>query len=157
MALDAALNGRNVGAVILISILYSNPGLFGSVEYSYQVSSDVGAQFSTSTTLQTTDATRRRLDLNGVRVVISQAGTIGAFDVFSLLVNLAVGELALCDAFLFGGQLHVFCGAGVGLFRASQYVTDLLAMYVLALRHIYRQYIEATSVDCESVFVCKLP
>lgn len=49
--------------------------------------------------------------------------------------------------------MRVFHGAGVGLFRASQYVTDLLAMYALSLRHIYKQYIEATSVDCESVYV----
>lgn len=126
---DSSLNGRSAGAAILVSILYSNPGLFGDVEYSYHVSSDASATFSTSTTQLTTDAARRRrLDVAGVRVVISQAGTIGAFDVFSLLVNLAVG---------------------VGLFRASQYVTDLLAKYLLALRHVYAQYIEATSVDCE--------
>ena len=106
MSNNASINSRLTGADLRVSITYSNPSLFGDIKYFYQIHGDAGASFSLSTSQSTGAGSRRRLDLTGIRVVVSQAGTIGAFDLFALLINLAVG---------------------VGLFRASQWVTDMLA------------------------------
>lgn len=106
MSINASINSRLSGADLRVSITYSNPSLFGDIKYSYQILGDPGKSFSMSRTESTGAGNRRRLDLTGIRLVVSQAGTIGAFDVFALLINLAVG---------------------VGLFRASQWVTDMLA------------------------------
>jgi len=86
-SLTSATRRREAGAAIKVSIVYSNPSLFGSVEYSYHVSedsdSDVGSVYSTISSFSSDS--RQRFDLSGIRVTLSQAGTIGAFSLFSLL------------------------------------------------------------------------
>ena len=83
---------RTVGAVIYIAIVYSNLKLFGDIEYTYQVSSEPDSTFRASTTMNYVAGDgRRRMDLVGTRVVISHTGTVSVFNLFALLINLAVG------------------------------------------------------------------
>ena len=88
------LNDRRItGAILYVSIVYSNPSLFGDIEYSIKVSQDQDDSFLTSSATSSSVTERSRLDTVGIRVYVSQTGTIGSFNIFALLVNLAVGML----------------------------------------------------------------
>ena len=141
---------RFSGIILLVQIEYTNfflsdsswpgdaPGTssfdMDTVNYNYRVSMVANANFNSASYLvnSTTIPTSNRVTytMAGIRVAVTQAGRIGSFDVFSLLVNVIVG---------------------MGLLAIAETIVNFIALNVLPLRFLYRRLITKNTVDMTSV------
>lgn len=126
---------RNAGFTILVTVLYSNyyeqTHRFDqdTIVYRYKVSLVRNEAFSGTETLPGPGSgapNRTLLERHGVRIVVKQAGTIGAFNVAVMLVSLTTS---------------------LSLIAIAKVVVDFMALYCLPLRHVYSQYMKVKTVD----------
>jgi len=91
----------------------------------------VGVESSSDTTIESTDqAERTTKDRNGIRVRVLQTGVIGQANAQALLIQLVTS---------------------MALLAVSTTIVQTLALHACPLRHIYAQYITATSPDLYDV------
>ena len=142
---------RYGGFVVLLSITYSNyflPDTFGlrhalafgtssfddnSVSYVYRVSAVPRAEYKAETVEQADLFALNRTvhNIHGIRVIVSQTGRIGAFDVQTLFINIFVG---------------------LGLLAFANAAVDCVALRLCPLRRVYRQYVSRPTVRLSEIF-----
>lgn len=126
---------RWAGFVLLLTVRYSNYRVdTGSMDqevvtYTYEVDAVPDLDFRGMEVLPEPDAggrSRTVLERHGIRLLVRQTGTVGVFDLATLLltVNTAVGLLAL-----------------------AKFVVDFVSTTFLPARAIYRQYMTVRTAD----------
>jgi hypothetical protein len=126
---------RWAGFVLLLTVRYSNYRVDtasmdqGVVTYTYEVDAVPDLDFRGMEVLPEPDAgvrSRTVLERHGIRLLVRQTGTVGVFDLATLLltVNTAMGLLAL-----------------------AKFVVDFVSTTFLPARAIYRQYLTVRTAD----------
>lgn len=140
-SLDAQAGGLNEsfrygGLVLVLSVEYSNFWLDTSsfsearFTYTYSVRAVANAEFKAEQSSSAGALNRTILDRHGLRLLVKQSGTIGAFDSSTLLIALT---------------------SGLGLLAVTTLVVDFVATRILALRGIYASYKTWSSEDAATL------
>jgi len=125
---------RFAGTVLMVYITYSNTYSFdlSAIDYTYSATFLNSTEFKVTENVPTLqDSTTRTLyDRHGVRLLFKQVGELGRFDFQVLLLS--------------------FVG-GIGLITVSTVLVDLLALYVLPQKKVYRdlKYVETEEIENE--------
>jgi len=113
---------RDGGVVLIMFLTYSNTYSYDidKFKYTYKASFVKETKFKSEQPIYTKTLTNRVIwDRHGIRVIVLQAGLLGKFDFQVLLITLV---------------------SGLGLLAVSTTVVDVLAVYVLPSKKVYKQY-----------------
>jgi hypothetical protein len=126
---------RYAGLIIILVIDYDNMGSFNesAISYTYTATAVSAAEYKAEQVWPEAGVLQQNrsvIDRHGIRLIVSQAGTVGRFDATQLLI-VAVTSL--------------------GLLAVSNSIVDFLAFNVLKMRFVYSQYRMVTSVDFSEI------
>lgn len=126
---------RNAGIILVMSLTYDNYHSFheDDITYKYSVNQIPNAEYKGEQVFPGAgidDYTRTIFDRHGLRIVVRQSGTVGHWDIPTLLVSLVTS---------------------LGLLAVAASVVNFLAFGVFPMKYIYNQYRVVTSVDFSDV------
>lgn len=153
---------RYAGIMFVVTINYDNYWSYDedAVRYIYTVTQIPNSDFKAEEVvrLPSTGLPRRQIiDRHGVRIVVSQGGKIGRFNLATLLVNLGPFTCGHGSGWILESCMPLIPGhcilavTSLGLLAVSTQVVNFMAMNVLQMKHIYRQYQTVTSVDFSDI------
>jgi len=111
---------RYDGVVLMIFIVYSNTETYnlGDISYTYKPTLISETEFKSIEPILGTN-TRQVYNRHGIRMIFIQDGLLGKFDFQTTLLTFV---------------------SGLGLLTVSTVVVDLMAVYVLPYKQVYRKY-----------------
>lgn len=126
---------RYAGAVLVVSIEYSNEQTFkeDNITYTIRVQRVKNAEYKGEELTPepgVEDINRTIIDRHGLRIVVKQTGLVGQWDIPTLLINLVTS---------------------LGLLAVASAIVNTLAFSVLPMRYIYKQYRTIESADFSKV------